>query len=350
MPEVRRVQKFGRSTLMVSLPADWVKVVGLKAGDPVSIELNEDGSLRVLPLSIASKKVEKVVKLVINKLSDEELITRSIYATYLLGYDKVIIESVDGYLMDTQFKSIRKIAKTLIGVEIVEQLPDKLVLQVFVDPSKYSVSGLLNRMGNILRYMIQYFILGIINKQTHLLEEVRELEVELDRLYALTVRQLLLSQLDRSLAKVLGIKVSLITEFRTIAKALEDSGDSIDSATQALLEGGTEVLEKLTQITDILRESLDTLTLIIDRTMRSLGESNLLTINETINLINEFFKHVEKYSIMLFRKLGLDETYLVIRELLDKLTLVAKNFETISEIAYDMAIEKQRAEINLAVK
>ena len=57
MPEVRRVQKFGRSTLMISLPSEWVKSVGLSPGDTVGIEILDDGSLRLAPLSILTKTV-----------------------------------------------------------------------------------------------------------------------------------------------------------------------------------------------------------------------------------------------------------------------------------------------------
>jgi len=63
LPEVRRVQKFGRSTLMISLPAEWVKSVGLSPGDAVNIEVLEDGSLRLTPLSLTMKKRERVLKI-----------------------------------------------------------------------------------------------------------------------------------------------------------------------------------------------------------------------------------------------------------------------------------------------
>ncbi|TRM73754.1 histidine kinase, partial [Sulfolobus sp. E5] len=57
--EVRRVQKFGKSTLMVSLPAEWVKEVGLSPGESVYLEVDEDGSLKVYPPNL---KAESNVK------------------------------------------------------------------------------------------------------------------------------------------------------------------------------------------------------------------------------------------------------------------------------------------------
>ncbi|MEM2735030.1 MAG: AbrB/MazE/SpoVT family DNA-binding domain-containing protein, partial [Candidatus Bathyarchaeia archaeon] len=45
--ERRRIQLVGRSTLTVSLPASWVKRVGLKKGDLVLLSPEKDGSLRI---------------------------------------------------------------------------------------------------------------------------------------------------------------------------------------------------------------------------------------------------------------------------------------------------------------
>jgi SpoVT / AbrB like domain. len=47
--DLRKVQKFGKSTLMISLPAEWVKSVNLKPGTSVYIDVDEDGGLKVYP-------------------------------------------------------------------------------------------------------------------------------------------------------------------------------------------------------------------------------------------------------------------------------------------------------------
>lgn len=47
--EIRKVQQVGYSTLVVSLPRDWVKEVGLKQGDVVSLMRDADGTLRLFP-------------------------------------------------------------------------------------------------------------------------------------------------------------------------------------------------------------------------------------------------------------------------------------------------------------
>ena len=173
----RRVQRFGRSTLMVSLPAEWVRQVNLRPGDEVLIEVINNMSIRITPLSMLNKLPEKKVKVIISRISSEETLTRCLYATYILGYDKIIVESKDGYLSEYQLKSIRHLIRNLIGLEIVEYTPNKITMQVFVDPTRYPITGLLKRMCNLLKFMIEHFATAIIDEQRYLLHEVEELEI-----------------------------------------------------------------------------------------------------------------------------------------------------------------------------
>ncbi|MFP3209211.1 MAG: AbrB/MazE/SpoVT family DNA-binding domain-containing protein, partial [Nitrososphaeria archaeon] len=55
----RKAQKIGYSTLAVTLPKDWVKQVGIKPGDIVSMIRLEDGSLKIKP-GLVKEEGEKV--------------------------------------------------------------------------------------------------------------------------------------------------------------------------------------------------------------------------------------------------------------------------------------------------
>ncbi|HDJ51386.1 MAG TPA: hypothetical protein ENF25_04225 [Thermoprotei archaeon] len=167
-----------------------------------------------------------------------------------------------------------------------------------------------------------------------------ELETEVDRLYALTVRQLLLSQINRTLGKYLGIKPSLGTEYREVVSAFEEASDALYAAAEILINGGKDVIEKLKDTEDTLKECLDTLLLIVDRTDRSLKTMDPYLVNEVINLINEYHLHIKKYNEMAFKKLGLDESYLVIREFIDKMNEVSREMESVAETAFDISIDK----------
>ena len=348
MPEVRRVQKFGRSTLMISLPSEWVKSIGLSPGDTVGIEVLDDGSLRLAPLSILSRKLERTLTIRVSKGSSESLLIRAIYAGYILGMDKIVVHSVDGILSETHLKVVRRLTKTLIGMEVVEHTPKKVVLQVLIDPSKYSAPTIIGRMANLVRFMIQHIEASIFDKTPHLLNEVIELEDEIDRLHALTVRQLLLSQTNRTLSKYLGIKPALITEYRSIVRAFEEAADALAEIARLLSEKGSKILEKIAMHESVLKEGLNTLFLIVDRSHKSLTSLDPYLINEVLNLINEYYGHIKKYNTMIFKELGLDEAYLTILEFIDGLNAVSRAMETVVETAFDIAIEKTGKELDIS--
>ena len=340
MPEVRRVQKFGRSTLMISLPAEWVKSVGLNPGDAVNIEVLEDGSLRLTPLSITTRKKERELRVKVSSGSSESLLTRTIYAGYVLGMDKIVIESVSGVLSETHLRIVRDMIRLLIGTEIIEYTPKKIVIQILIDPSKYSTMAVIGRMSNLVRFMVQHIETAISENKPHLLNEVRELESEVDRLHALTARQLILTQVNKMIGKYLGIKPTLATEYRAVIRAYEEVADTLDKAADILLSNGKEVIEKIRSKLDVFKEFIDMLLLIIDRVDRCLSQPDPYLINEALNLIVEYRNHIRKYNEMLFRELGLEKTYLTIREFIERLGEAANALETIAETAFDIAVER----------
>ncbi len=348
MPEVRRVQKFGKSTLMISLPADWAKRVGLRSGDVIGVEVLEDGSLRIASLDLLSKKREKAVEIVLKEEGNENLLVRSLYGLYFLGYDRITVKSSTGLLTNSYLKCIRGVVKNFIGAEIVEHTPESVTVHVLIDPSKYSALVLIERMVNIIKLMIQYVATSILSKQLKILEEVIELEGELDRLYGLAVRQLVLTQNDKSIIKHLGIKASLVTEYRSIVKSLEDIGDSLAQIASMLSDAGDGALGNLNMHKEIFKECIDTLSLIVDRILKVLEEPEIYLANSVLNLTNEFNRHLSKYKLMIFKSLGMDEKYVLVRDVIDKLNIVSKKLEDVAEIVFDISIESSGVEIDLS--
>ena len=55
----RRLQKIGSSVLM-SLPAEWIKTLGLKKGDILSIENNDDNSITIFPTSDKNSQTKEM--------------------------------------------------------------------------------------------------------------------------------------------------------------------------------------------------------------------------------------------------------------------------------------------------
>ncbi len=355
MPEVRRIQRFGKSTLMVSLPASWVKTMKLSPGDSVSIDLMEDGSLRIVPLYMSQKREERSLQIKVSKNSSEVLLARSVVAGYLLGADVVVVEAMDGVLSETHLRTVREIVKELLGAEILEHTPSKVSVQILIDPSKYSALNLLNRLLNRVKFMIQHLQIAVIDNKPYLLHEIEEIEKEVDRLHALAIRQFLQAQNDRSLSKYLGIKTSLIPEYRGIVKGLEEVADALSSAAQVLKELGERgQLTLFSHESNILKESLDYLLMTVERIDKVFKTLDLYVANEVINMVTEYYTLLRKYDELFFRSLKqeepdklFDKGYVLVREFIDRLIEAGRSLESVSEALFDISIEKAGATLDI---
>ncbi|MFC1755054.1 PhoU domain-containing protein, partial [Thermoproteota archaeon] len=223
--ETRKLQQVGHSTLMISLPKEWVRATGLSQGDQLSIQQNDDGTLGIIPLSIPQK--QSVVKCIINadKCKNPNLITRLITGVYIIGHETLELFSKTGFTSE-QLANIRVTIQGLTGMSIVEQDMNHVIIKNFVDPTRFPTEGLLRRIYMITSWMQEASMQALKEKRISLANEVIHMEKEVDRIYWLIVRQMLLAARDKSIQKKIGIESVLhIVGGRTIAKVLEKIGD-----------------------------------------------------------------------------------------------------------------------------
>src|SRR2546427_1872786 len=153
MMEARKVQKVGYSTLIVSLPKDWVEQVNLKQGDIVTFRRESDGGITVYP---GLTRERENLRYVINAdLCDSpNLLTRIITANYLTGHDTVQIISKKE-LSQRHLEEVRAVSRRLTGLGIVEQSLKSVTLQSFVDPTKFPIYGLMQRVFAIVDFLLE---------------------------------------------------------------------------------------------------------------------------------------------------------------------------------------------------
>ncbi|MEM1625708.1 MAG: phosphate uptake regulator PhoU [Sulfolobaceae archaeon] len=340
--EVRRVQKFGKSTLMVSLPADWVKEVGLVAGDSVYIEVDEDGSLRIYPSNIKIEASVREVKVNISNTVSPELLTRIIYAYYILGIDKITIETKNGTFTEEILKKIKEAARNLIGFEIVNQSIDTVQIQSFLDPTKYNMSNLLLRLSNTLKQMFHYLSLGLKEASRMFLQEVIELEKEIDRLYYLALRQLILTQINRNLSYMIGVKRVQIVGNRILIKAIEEAADEISEAANDLLTLHPSELE-------LMKIAWKKLDILIEQTTVAIDHAIKVITKEDFKLANEVLEELRTMRRVLLTQATMIEDLVseiknpkilsVIRVINLRLYNAIRRMEPIAEIAFNRSIE-----------
>ncbi|MFP3165110.1 MAG: phosphate uptake regulator PhoU [Acidianus sp.] len=340
--EVRRVQKFGKSTLMVSLPADWVKEVGLNPGESIYLEVDEDGSLKVYPPNLKTEGSSKEMKIEIKTNVSPELISRIIYSLYILGFDKITIESTDGPFNEDILRKVKDTVRSLIGLEIVSQDLTSLQIQSFLDPTKYSMASLVSRLSNTLKQMLHYLDLGIKEASRTFLQEVLELEKEVDRLYYLSLRQLLLAQVNRSLAYMIGVKRIQIIGNRILMKAIEEAADEISEAASDLLSLHPEDLEVLKVSWDKIDMIVDQTSVVVDHVVKVLNKEDLKLVNEVLEELRTLRRVLMTEALMAEEKIEKNNSTrvtVVFRSLNLRLYNAIRRMEPIAEIAFNRSIE-----------
>src|SRR2546425_3101990 len=160
MMEARKVQKVGYSTLIVSLPKDWVEQVSLKQGDIVTFRREPDGGITVYPgLTRERENFRYVIDADI--CDAPNLLTRIITANYLTGHDTIQIVAKKE-LSQRHLEEVRAVSRRLTGLGIVEQSLKSVTLQSFVDPTKFPIYGLMRRLQIILSSMLETGVKAVV--------------------------------------------------------------------------------------------------------------------------------------------------------------------------------------------
>ncbi|MEM2210915.1 MAG: PhoU domain-containing protein [Nitrososphaerales archaeon] len=354
--EVRRVQRVGSSTLTISIPRDWAKEVGLKRGDIISIKREDDGTLRLIPGIL--KEPIKVVKCVVDadKCNRPGELTRILVGLYIIGYDTIQIVSKRD-LSSEHLEEIRNVTQRLTGLSVVEQTLNQVLMQSFLDPTRFSVEGLLKRIYIITSSMQKAAIRAFKERKLELANEVIYMENEVDKIYWLVVRQLLLVAKNREIGKKIGVEGPLsILGNRVIAKVLEKIGDYSEDLAKNVLSvlRSPNIIDK--DIVDMIYEFATYVQSVYDRAMNSLLVSDIKLANQVIDMVEEATirerelvnRILVKYQIPKNKMPLVDEKILTdrvnatmdLRAIVWSLGQIARHCSTMAEIALDNALEK----------
>lgn len=226
----RRLQKIGSSILM-SLPAEWIKTLGLKKGDILSIENNDDNSITIFPTSNRNSQAKEIAIHLLD-LSHEKLINQ-IYGAYLLGYD--IIKIVGRTQIDFENREIiKKAMRNLIGLEIVDEDGLNMTIQFLLDAHSMNISKILKQMSSIVSGMHKDIVNAMKTSDSEIDLLVRGRDDEVNRQYFLIVRLIRTAMMDRRLASSLDLSNIDILDYRIAANHLENAGDFISRLSSQL--------------------------------------------------------------------------------------------------------------------
>ena len=221
----RKIQLIAGTTYSVSLPKEWVRKNNLKEKNEILFYEKNDRTLVISPYAIEGKKLNEI-SLDIDKYISA--IDQILFAVYYLGIENISLFSKKELTKDVKSR-IRKTITYMSGTEINYEDKQKITIKVLLDKSKVEIFQVLYRINLI----IESSILNILEQLN--INEIRINENEIDRLYHLITKIILLSIIDSNILNSSKIKnVSLIPAYFLISKRLENIGDNINHLSEYL--------------------------------------------------------------------------------------------------------------------
>src|SRR3989449_6946254 len=340
--ELRRLQMTGGASYTVSLPKDWVKEQGLKAGDVVAVLPRSDSSLTLVPHEKIPANQSKGAEVVLapSKDQDREQILRIVVAQYLAGYDLIRIRFPTASRPDLR-TYIREAARRMfVGSEIIEESKDELIVQCLSTYGDFPAPKVISRMSLISKLMLRDAVESLKNRDTALSDEIIKRDEEVDRFYLFLIRQLTMAVLNRSLIQEIGLsdpRDCLV--YRVVSKSLERIADH---ATR-IAEMANRIDEPLpARFGEELAKVSDLTSMVLEDAFKSLAKVDGTIANSSITSAKKLERDAESAMDKLYDYKLNQKTVVAVRLALESLKRVTEYSEDIAEMAINLTARRRQ--------
>jgi len=227
--ETRKVQVTGGSTYTVSLPKTWATENGVSAGSVVEF-YPEDDSLLLTPQR-EEDRTEGTLD--ITGLESEEL-ERAVITMYVSGFDIIDLET--DRVTAAQRRSIREAAQGLVGLEVIGETGETVILQDLLDSSELSITNAITRMRLVSLSMLEDAVTALVENDHDLASDVAERDDDVDRLWAMVSRVFRSVLRDPSTATEIGLPRETCFDYHSSARQLERIADHATKIAELALE------------------------------------------------------------------------------------------------------------------
>lgn len=326
------MQKVGYSTLTVSLPSEWVKQKNIRGGDLVFLTIERDGTLRILPSQIAQKEEAEECIVNADACNKEHMLERIIVGCYILGRDVIRVTS-STRIEKTHVDEVRNIVRKLIGLGIIEETQNNILLQCSVDAGKFKIDMLIRRLSILASTILSDTMQAFLQRDETLAREAIKREDEADTIYYLAVRLLLSAQTKPDIADQTGATdVIFIPAMRLILQSLELISDYSEDIAKRIIELNDrrnklteEVIERIYHFGELAQT-------VFQKAVDCVFSRDLIIANGVLETQNMLEKEAER----LIRELP-EVPYL--RAIIISLNRIADMGAAIAHIAFNRALE-----------
>lgn len=322
--ETRKVQKTGKSTLMVSLPKRWANINAISDGSLLFFSQNQNGDL-LLSNDISEK--DSVVKLDITGKCGEPLI-REIIACYIAGYKTIEVSS--NQMTAGQKRDLHSIVNKLIGPEILEETISKVIIHDLLSSEDLQADRALKRIKNLTRSMIQDSLSALIKMNKELARDVIQRDNDVDRLNLLITRQFIDIFRSGSLKPEARSPICAYN-YMLVAQNLERIADHASKIAKTAAENDHELPAVMS---GVISELTSVFVALIDESIPLLFKPNTEKANQLIDRAIEIKKRSKVMENALYEQ---DEKEIRIRMMvMDSIERILDLVININELAINM--------------
>lgn len=181
--EARKLQPTGGTSVSVTLPKRWVKRSKLRPKDRVLLHESRNGVLSIEP---EQRRAPLSRSLAVDALSGAE-IARELIAHYIAGIDE--IELTAAHMNSARRARIREAARLCIGLEIIEDGGESVVLRHVLDLSKFPIPQSSEKLFRTVFSMVDDALASVRRGDARLARDVIERDAEVDKLQLSLKRQ-----------------------------------------------------------------------------------------------------------------------------------------------------------------
>lgn len=293
--ESRKLQRVGRSTITVSLPNKWIKENGIKPGDIVFIVPEKDGTLRIIPRErLSQEKFEEEYVINADACTDTGLLERMIVGAYLLGKNVIRITSANR-IERAHMDEIRRIVRKLVGLGILEETENNVLLHCSLDETRFKFDMLIRRLALLVLTVFSEAMRALLKNDKKMAQEAIEREHEVDTIYYLAIRLLLSAQEKEEIREQVGLTdVRFLPAARSVLQSLELVGDiseDIAKKVVSLRDSGEtlneEDIERIFSIGEKVQE-------IVKTSVESLFTGDVKLANRILEMKRSLKNEIEK--------------------------------------------------------
>ena len=286
MVETRKVQVTGGSTYTVSIPKDWATDNGVSAGSTVEFYLDGD-SLFMTP---RSEEERTEGSLDVTDLKGDEL-TRAVMTMYVSGFDIISLES--GRITTDQRRTIRQATQSLVGLEVLEETRDRVVIRDLLDSSELSIDNAVTRMRLIALSMLEDAISALAELDEDMAHDVIQRDDDVDRLWMVVSRIFRATLRTPKAAEELGVSREECFDYQSAARQLERVADHATKIAHLTLQFDEPVPG---EVIDALHELYDDSAAVIDSGMDALFTDDSTEATDLANDAREQVQEIDEHA------------------------------------------------------